>query len=295
MRAALASVADTALIPMQDLLGLGSEARMNLPGRQAGNWGFRFRWAQLTPDIPLACASWWISTTARHTEATCSRAATKFSTIWNMSFGFLGIQFGWGLQMANMSAIYEYLGASADEIPMLWLAAPLTGLIVQPIIGHLSDHTWSPRSGAGARSSWWRRSSVAGAHRDAQLERAVDGGGAALDPRRLDQHLDGSRSAPSSPTCCRSRSARAASRCSLLHRRGRGARLGDAVDADQLVRRDGPSAPGTIPITVKLLVLHRFGGVLRRGAVHHPHDQGTPAGRHGGVRREEAERRHRAP
>ncbi|MCC6430429.1 MAG: MFS transporter [Gemmatimonadaceae bacterium] len=64
-----------------------------------------------------------------------------------MSFGFLGIQFGWGLQMANMSAIYEYLGASADQIPMLWLAAPLTGLIVQPIIGHLSDRTWSPRFG----------------------------------------------------------------------------------------------------------------------------------------------------
>jgi maltose/moltooligosaccharide transporter len=60
-----------------------------------------------------------------------------------MSFGFLGIQFGWGLQMANMSAIYEYLGARADQIPILWLAAPLTGLIVQPIIGHLSDRTWN--------------------------------------------------------------------------------------------------------------------------------------------------------
>jgi maltose/moltooligosaccharide transporter len=71
----------------------------------------------------------------------------SFATIWNMSFGFLGIQFGWGLQMANMSAIYEYLGAQPDEIPMLWLAAPLTGLIVQPIIGHLSDNTWSPRFG----------------------------------------------------------------------------------------------------------------------------------------------------
>ncbi len=70
--------------------------------------------------------------------------ATKFSTIWNMSFGFLGIQFGWGLQMANMSAIYEYLGAKPDQIPMLWLAAPLTGLIVQPVIGHLSDRTWHP-------------------------------------------------------------------------------------------------------------------------------------------------------
>ncbi|MEL6544115.1 MAG: MFS transporter [Myxococcota bacterium] len=59
-----------------------------------------------------------------------------------MSFGFLGIQFGWGLQMANMSAIYEYLGADAHQIPMLWLAAPLTGLIVQPIIGYMSDRTW---------------------------------------------------------------------------------------------------------------------------------------------------------
>ena len=76
-----------------------------------------------------------------------TESRTKFFTIWNMSFGFLGIQFGWALQMANMSAIYEYLGATADQIPMLWLAAPLTGLIVQPIIGHMSDHTWSPRFG----------------------------------------------------------------------------------------------------------------------------------------------------
>ena len=59
-----------------------------------------------------------------------------------MSFGFFGIQFGWGLQMANTSAIFEHLGANADQIPILWLAAPLTGLIVQPIIGNLSDNTW---------------------------------------------------------------------------------------------------------------------------------------------------------
>jgi len=68
----------------------------------------------------------------------------NFWQIWNMSFGFLGIQFGWGLQMANMSAIYEYLGARADQIPILWLAAPLTGLLVQPLIGHASDRTWGP-------------------------------------------------------------------------------------------------------------------------------------------------------
>src|SRR5262245_12119182 len=71
------------------------------------------------------------------------RAHLSFWQIWNMSFGFLGIQFGWGLQMANMSAIYEYLGADAHQIPILWLAAPLTGLLVQPIIGHMSDHTWN--------------------------------------------------------------------------------------------------------------------------------------------------------
>jgi maltose/moltooligosaccharide transporter len=67
----------------------------------------------------------------------------RFWQVWNMTFGFLGIQFGWALQMANMSAIYEYLGADAHQIPILWLAAPLTGLVVQPIIGHMSDRTWN--------------------------------------------------------------------------------------------------------------------------------------------------------
>ena len=62
--------------------------------------------------------------------------------MFNMSFGFLGIQFGWGLQLANMSAVYERLGARSDQVPLLWLAAPMTGLIVQPFIGALSDRTW---------------------------------------------------------------------------------------------------------------------------------------------------------
>jgi len=75
-------------------------------------------------------------------DSSLVRPRLSYGQIWNMSFGFLGIQFGWGLQMANMSAIYEYLGASADQIPMLWLAAPLTGLIVQPIVGSMSDRTW---------------------------------------------------------------------------------------------------------------------------------------------------------
>jgi maltose/moltooligosaccharide transporter len=67
----------------------------------------------------------------------------SFWQIWNMSFGFLGIQFGFGLQLANMSAIYEVLGATPDKLPMLWLAAPLSGLIIQPLIGNASDRTWT--------------------------------------------------------------------------------------------------------------------------------------------------------
>jgi maltose/moltooligosaccharide transporter len=67
----------------------------------------------------------------------------SFLEIWNMNFGFLGIQFGWGLQLANMSAIYTKLGANPDDVPILWLAGPVTGLIVQPIIGSLSDRTWN--------------------------------------------------------------------------------------------------------------------------------------------------------
>jgi maltose/moltooligosaccharide transporter len=68
----------------------------------------------------------------------------SFWQIWNMSFGFLGIQFGFELQNSNVSRIFETLGANKDEIPILWIAAPLTGLLVQPIIGYLSDRTWHP-------------------------------------------------------------------------------------------------------------------------------------------------------
>lgn len=67
----------------------------------------------------------------------------SFWQIFNMSFGFMGIQFGWGLQLANMSGIYTYLGASPDAVPLLWLAGPMTGLLVQPIIGSMSDRTWN--------------------------------------------------------------------------------------------------------------------------------------------------------
>ncbi|ESP92128.1 MULTISPECIES: MFS transporter [Pseudoalteromonas] len=67
----------------------------------------------------------------------------SFWQIWNMCFGFMGIQFGFALQNGNVSRIFQTLGASVDDIPILWVAAPLTGLIVQPIIGYWSDRTWT--------------------------------------------------------------------------------------------------------------------------------------------------------
>ncbi len=71
------------------------------------------------------------------------RPALGFWQIWNMCFGFMGIQFGFALQNANVSRIFQTLGAEIDDIPILWIAAPLTGLIVQPIIGYMSDRTWN--------------------------------------------------------------------------------------------------------------------------------------------------------
>jgi len=71
------------------------------------------------------------------------KPALRFWQIWNMSFGFLGIQIGFALQNANVSRIFQSLGASIDDLPALWLAAPVTGLLVQPVIGYMSDRTWN--------------------------------------------------------------------------------------------------------------------------------------------------------
>ena len=70
------------------------------------------------------------------------KPALHFLQIWNMCFGFFGIQVGFALQNANVSRIFQTLGADVGSIPILWIAAPLTGLLVQPIIGHMSDKTW---------------------------------------------------------------------------------------------------------------------------------------------------------
>ena len=67
----------------------------------------------------------------------------NFWQLWNMSFGYVGIQFGFALQNANVSRIFETLGAKVDNIPILWIAAPVSGLLIQPIIGHMSDKTWN--------------------------------------------------------------------------------------------------------------------------------------------------------
>ncbi|MFC2151167.1 MFS transporter [Bacteroidota bacterium] len=70
------------------------------------------------------------------------KKSLNFWQIWNMSFGFLGIQFGFALQNANVSRIFQTLGGEVENLSLYWLAAPVTGLIVQPIIGHYSDKTW---------------------------------------------------------------------------------------------------------------------------------------------------------
>jgi len=78
---------------------------------------------------------------------TIEKPRQSLSALWNISFGFFGIQIGFALQTANMSRIFQALGSSVDRLPALWIAAPLTGLLVQPIVGHLSDRTWLGRFG----------------------------------------------------------------------------------------------------------------------------------------------------
>jgi maltose/moltooligosaccharide transporter len=84
-----------------------------------------------------------LSAPTSSTPGVIRKPTLRFWDIWNMSFGFLGIQFGFALQNANVSRIFETLGANVDDIPILWVAAPLTGLIIQPIVGYFSDRTWT--------------------------------------------------------------------------------------------------------------------------------------------------------
>ena len=99
----------------------------------------------------------------------------SFGQILTMNFGFFGVQFSFGLQQSNMSAIYKYLGANEAELPMLWLAGPVTGLLVQPIIGAISDGTWSPKFGRRNLFPYWGDSRQFGPHRHAVLQFHLDG------------------------------------------------------------------------------------------------------------------------
>ena len=119
------------------------------------------------------------------------KPALRFWQIWNMCFGFFGIQFGFALQNANVSRIFQSLGASIDDLPVLWLAAPVTGLLVQPVIGYMSDRTWGR---LGRRRPYFlvrRHPGDADAARDAEQPLALGRGRDAVDPRCVDQHHDG--------------------------------------------------------------------------------------------------------
>ncbi len=95
-----------------------------------------------TPDVP-APRDMAHGPLQAATVALRPKPRLSFWDIWNMSFGFLGIQFGFALQNANVSRIFETLGAKVENIPILWIAAPVTGLVVQPIVGYFSDRTWN--------------------------------------------------------------------------------------------------------------------------------------------------------
>jgi maltose/moltooligosaccharide transporter len=81
------------------------------------------------------------------TLAAIEKPRQSWAGLWNISFGFFGIQIGFALQNANMSRIFQSLGSSLDDLPALWIAAPLTGLLIQPIVGFMSDRTWLGRLG----------------------------------------------------------------------------------------------------------------------------------------------------
>jgi hypothetical protein len=122
--------------------------------RKAGRW--RLRWRAPTPlpapfaASPARCRP--ISASTRRGSKLGSRvmkARLSFWQIVNMNIGFFGIQFSFGLQQSSMSPIYKYLGADEASLPYLWLAGPMTGLLVQPLIGAMSDRTitrWGRRT-----------------------------------------------------------------------------------------------------------------------------------------------------
>ena len=125
---------------------------------------------------------------------TSKKPMLSFWQIWNMSFGFLGIQYGFGLQQANLSPIFRYLDADESKLAILWLAGPVTGLLIQPVIGAISDGTWTR---FGRRKPFFLDRRVGRQRRgfaDALFVRALDGGRFVLDFGRFDEYGDGTLS-----------------------------------------------------------------------------------------------------
>lgn len=140
------------------------------------------------------------------------RPTLGFWQLWNISFGFFGIQVGFALQNANVSRIFQTLGASIDDLPILWIAGPVTGLVVQPIIGYFSDRTWNR---LGRRRPYF----LAGAIVCTVALALFPGASALWMAAGLLWMLDASityrwsRFAPSSVTCSTSRSGPRATHC----------------------------------------------------------------------------------
>ena len=185
------------------------------------------------------------------------KPAFKFLQIWNMCFGFLGIQIGFSLQNANVSRIFQTLGAETENLAVYWVAAPLTGLIVQPIIGYMSDRTWNR---FGRRRPYFTVGAVL-----ASLALIVMPNSSsvvvrrrhALDTRCEHQYHDGAVS-----RLRRRHAARAATHgrvldADLLHRYRRSPRVGAAVDHDEPVRGREHGGRGGDPAFAAVRVLCR--------------------------------------
>ncbi len=190
----------------------------------------------------------------------------KFWQIWNMCFGFLGIQFGFALQNANVSRIFQSLGASVDDMPVLWLAAPVTGLMVQPDHRLLERPDLGPPGPAAAVFPRRRHPRDRGAGRDAEQPVPLGGGRHAVDPGRLDQHLDGAVPRPRGRHAAGPPAEHRLRHAELVHRRRCGRGVGAALDPRDVFRRGQRGRAGRIAPVRQARVLPRRAGLLRRGA-----------------------------
>ena len=166
------------------------------------------------------------------------KPALRFWQIWNMCFGFLGIQFGFALQNANVSRIFQSLGASIDDLPVLWLAAPVTGLLVQPVIGYMSDRTWGR---LGRRRPYFLYGAILSTLALLVMPNSPwlwVAAGTAVDPGRVHQHHDGAISRARGRHAARSAARLRLRDAEPLHRRRSRHRLGTAVDPRQLGRSE---------------------------------------------------------